>query len=175
MARLQYSMPAFFVVTGVLGAGCCALLRPSAAWVVAAVIAIIAFLLLGTFLAIKNHKAGRAFWSGVALFGWTYLVLVFGPVPQLSSYLPTSVLLRYLYGYVGELHDDFQMSLYVSPMWPTAGSDGTKNPFPYSPMSEQFWVIGHSLFGVIVAVVGGVISRQLYIRELLSEVVFLND
>jgi hypothetical protein len=116
----------------------------------------------------------RAFWVGFALFGWPYLVMVFGPSPfnawrDLLVTTPVLVILEdYLKGATppvtptrplvpGATRYGVNTFVELTPWTHWTASDRS-NPFA----SDSFNRIGHSFFCIAIAIGGGVFCRFLY-------------
>lgn len=130
----------------------------------------------------------RAFWQGFALFGWGYLALTTGPwaSEQVGPRLPTTQLLRYAHtranpdqsqvGFsqmrVWLATDDSRPRVVTS--WPTQGDPPTAVPGSITTGTgtgqsffligqttnlDQFVRVGHCLFALLTALVGGLIAR----------------
>jgi hypothetical protein len=106
-------------------------------------------LALAAIAAISRRDSERAWWLGVAIFGWGYLALVFassdydGVRPQ----LPTSLALIKL---------DSKLRIPDVDTGPIIGFD--RGQFE---RHRAFYHVGHSLFALLAAVLGGAISRFL--------------
>src|SRR5258708_3527685 len=106
-------------------------------------------------------RAERAWWLGIALFGWGYLALAFLGRPTLPR-LPTIQLLNAVCSGVG-LNVEFGNT--DAPMGVIVlGTLGTGVPLPilqpvpaYNAPSQ----IGHCLWALIAAVLGGLVARTL--------------
>lgn len=141
--------------------------------------------LLGLFSAIplSVYRSGekRAFWFGFALFGLAYLGLVCGPwqvpdgqfVVNVRERLPTTRLLLIVYGY---LPTEAITAPVTAPtggagffgqiggmggMIDGMGGGGSMSPGRYTIANwTDFAVIGHSLWAIVIAVLGGGIARS---------------
>ena len=113
MSQLRFS------VAGLLGlvfltAVCFAAMRSaSGPWVLSLTfsltLCVLLFALLG---AIFGKGQTRLFWTAFALFGWTYVICVFGPwfESQVKPYLATTRLLKLLHPWVYRTVDPFTVS-----------------------------------------------------------------
>ncbi|HVC98821.1 MAG TPA: hypothetical protein VND64_34470 [Pirellulales bacterium] len=85
----------------------------------------------------------RAFWTGMAVCGWGYLVVVMAPWLEtgLGQHLPTSYLLNHIHGQIQkQLHG--------------AG-----------PSTELVLRTGHALFALLFGFIGGVTAKWLYLTR----------
>ena len=144
-------------------------------------------LLTATLLAVHRTRCKRAYWLGFSLFGWVYPSASF--VPPVESRLPTTKGLADLHSKLPrrETASEFLYRLLVSgdpgglPSPPQPGvadltsmgaSDwayswmftGAALPGP-SGTTENFVRIGHSLLALVVALIGGCLSRRLYDKD----------
>jgi hypothetical protein len=163
---------------------CAALLSANEWWTAFLSIASIAALLVAVLAAVYLRGPGRAFWFGFALFGWVYVVILFWPdrtepgvFPHeaLVDQLPTTRVLQYAY----EHH----------PRRPPADSPGSTGFFAVSPepssdspglvvqgmggarpalrgapgvsyvLVEDFFSVGHWLWAILLAWLGGLLAR----------------
>jgi hypothetical protein len=79
MTRLRFTIGGLIVVVVVAAIGLAAIRSGSAAWA-GAMLSITFFAMICSFLGIALGRAGRrVYWSGFALLGWSYLLLVYVP------------------------------------------------------------------------------------------------
>lgn len=141
---------------------------------------ILLILLMAILLAVHRTDRRRAYWLGFALFGWAYLIVTL--VPQIGPRLPTTMGLAFIDskipgrettisavvastsaynpvqagGYTPQVYTPNQNNVWV---WDArtgkliAGSGGT---------TENFIRIGHSILALVLAFIGGHLSRHLY-------------
>jgi hypothetical protein len=143
-------------------------------------------LLTTVLLAVHRTDRKRAYWLGFTLFGWTYLVSSL--VPSIGSRLPTTRGLAFLesmmpgrevtisavFGYTNTAGTNPVQSYVVttqantiipdSPVklrrvWDTWSGNVLAGP---SGTTENFVRIGHSLLALMLAFIGGHLSRYLY-------------
>jgi len=118
-------------------------------------------------LSVYRNGERRALWFGFTLFGLGYLGLVCGPWQAPDVYiqvgvrerLPTTKLLELAYGWVPTKR--------VTPMGPGGGGGMfgqmggmTSAPTSTAPITEwtDFATVGHSLWAIVIAVLGGGIA-----------------
>lgn len=142
-------------------------------------------LLTAVLLSVHRTDRERAYWLGFSLFGWVYLLVSL--IPPLESRLPTTKGLAYLESKLPrrETASQFLHRLLVSgdqgrpgssqPVYPDLTGSGAADwsyswmftgvapPGPNGTM-ENFVRIGHSLLAMVLAFLGGHLSRHLYGR-----------
>jgi hypothetical protein len=133
----------------------------------------------------ERTEASRSWWRGVALFGWGYVVLAMGPwaAESIAPHLPTTAGLDVRYARMhpggaeagqarrlgeGALRD------YIVAVNTTSGansavafSPGGKlvvSGAPPGPAPEPFPRVGHSLWALLAACVGGLVGRDCHAR-----------
>lgn len=155
MRRFRLRIDTLLVLIIALGVGFTALRESNDTWDGGVFTLAMGALLVSILLAIHGTGERRAFWLGFALFGVAYLGLTL--VPPIESRLITAKLLAYIDSRsipTGPgTFDDYNGSvdLYVA-----------NNLQPYAPYLDHFLQIGHSLFALIAAFVGGRLSGYLY-------------
>jgi hypothetical protein len=137
---------------------------------------------LGAAVHAFHERAGsrRSWWRGFALFGWGYLVLAMGPWSSeaIAPHLPTTMGLDALYARlhpkVEEVEKDrrpLALRQYIdlvnaSSATPSYVSIGNGKfvvvGSPPGPTPEPFRRVGHCLWALLVAGVGGVVGRALH-------------
>jgi WD40 repeat protein len=145
-------------------------------------------LLTATLLAVHRTHQRRAFWLGFALFGWAYLIASL--IPPIGSRLPTTKWLAFIdskipgrettisavWAYTSTAGTTPVQTVAFSPQGNTIASssqggirvwDVTTGKLLAGPngSTENFIRIGHSLFALVLAFVGGYLSRNLYGKE----------
>jgi hypothetical protein len=111
-------MAALMAAVGIAAAALAALKSANVFWrsvVSAFVIGLLLFAVLGC---IHSSGAVRRFWSGVALFGWAYLALVYVPSLQnnVGAYMPTEYFLQWAYPRMSQVGAPVASSEHVS-LW----------------------------------------------------------
>jgi hypothetical protein len=131
-------------------------------------------LVLGvSLLGIVNREAGRrAFWIGFALFGWAYMIMHYGPVldRHVGHRLVTTKVLAYLELRLHErtgqpkLFDPSPAAIALQPTeWNSYTISTETNSFPIPvPQWDFFQQVGHSLLALLLACLGGLVSRWFY-------------
>lgn len=75
----QFSLASLGAIVALTAVACCALVYASDTWAVALFTSVILFLAFATVAAIYRESRARAYWLCAAVFGWLYLLLIFGP------------------------------------------------------------------------------------------------
>ncbi len=168
-----------------------ALRTPTDAWDSGVFGVTVLTLLSAILLAVHRTNPRRSYSLGFALFGWTYLVA--SSVPPVASRLPTTKGLGYLASRLSgqESASTFLYRLLVSedpglpsppePMVADLSGAGAADwryswmftgaaPFGTGATHENFVRIGHSLLALVVALIGGRLSRRLYDKNLVGMV-----
>ena len=127
----------------------------------------------------------RAFWTGMAICGWGYLLLVLAPWFEagMGQFLPTSYFLNYVYDHLqtqapGVGGSDVALTNWLTSMNGTGGSGGglmgsgsmmssgglvgTKSVGPDHSLVLR---TGHALFAVIFGFIGGVTAKWFYLTR----------
>lgn len=111
MRRPQFSLAALGIGVAFTSIACAALVYASETWSSTLFTAVIAFLTWAILVALYRVGATRAFWVGCAVFGWTYLLVIFWPSSEriqfgtwykmeLGTELATSQLARWAYEHI---------------------------------------------------------------------------
>ena len=97
---VRFSFAGMMGIVVLIAFGCGALRSASDLWASAALTLAVAVLFAGILGVLFRRLDARAFWSGFALFGWGYAVLVFGP--WLNTNIGPQLVTTKLLGYVHE-------------------------------------------------------------------------
>jgi hypothetical protein len=186
MGTLRFNIANLLALILVLGVGFAALRESSDLWESGIFTVTLGSLLSSILLAVHRTESRRAFWIGFALFGWIYLGLSL--VPSIESRLITTKALAYLDSKVPgrsmELYTTINSGIGSrSPSKPVQSFDliavGDRLSISsqgrvrlwdaatgkllsgWSGTSENFVRIGQSLFALLVAWLGGQLSRRL--------------
>jgi hypothetical protein len=178
MRRFRFHLGSLVFVVLVVGVSFAALRESNEAWDSGIFTLTLVILLTSILLAVHRTEKQRAFWLGFAVFGAAYLGLCL--VPLIETRLITTRALAYLdskmprsmpvgFEYL-DYDNDGTMDLYVinNNSQPNAlylnKGNGTFRLWVRGSVgtTENFMRIGHSLFALIVAFVGGQLSRHLY-------------
>jgi hypothetical protein len=135
----------------------------------------------------------RAFWTGTAVCGWGYLIVVLAPWFEtgLGEYLPTSYLLSYVHG---QLQKQVPMAGTSSGGMPMGGPGGSTGPtmggmgpggigpggrwmsvgggvVPRTTGTDDGLLrrTGHALFALLFGFIGGVTAKWFYVTRLPNE------
>jgi hypothetical protein len=186
MRRFRSSIAGLLGVVVLVAVALAALRDPTDAWDSGVLGLILLILLTATLLVVHRTRRKRAYWLGFGLFGWAYLIASL--IPSVGSRLPTTMGLAYLHSKLPmqETASGFLYRLLVSgdagrserpqPVVPDlsweVSSDwaytwmvtGAALPGPGSPPAN-FVRIGHSLLTLVLASIGGRLSRWLLDRN----------
>jgi hypothetical protein len=186
MPKLRFNIASLVGVIVILGVSFAALRESSDIWERSVFTLILGVLLIAILLAVHRTESRRAFWIGFALFGWIYLGLSL--VPSIESRLIATKGLAYLHSKLSERSLKIN-TVRHSGSWSfahrkqvqnlsnnSAGDDGIvvghevwlfdstngRLRNAWSGTTENFVRIGHSLFALLAAWLGGQLSRRLY-------------
>lgn len=162
MKPWQFTIRNLLLAIVLVAIACAALLNANAWWASGCQTAAVALLTCAILLAIHSDTQRRSYWLGFEIAGWIYLLL-----PTMSA-LGLSV----------ELISEKALDA-VYPLFPwqepktTPGTGILSLRFPgASSMTEaelnhwnSFHSVGHALFTVLAALMGGTLSRWLYDRR----------
>lgn len=185
----RYSIAALMLVILVSAVAIAALKQASDTWAGILLILTLLLLGTAVFGATYRRERRRAFWLGFAVFGWGYLTLSAGPwfSDQVAPKLPTTLLLNYAHAKanpeqqrVGAVQVLTRLApppggpqpvqVQGSPITVTgnvilangSGASGTQT-LSFFLMGqtnlEQFTRVGHCLFALLAAIVGGLIAQ----------------
>jgi hypothetical protein len=186
MSRLRFSIASLLGLVLFLAVGLAALRAADDLWDSAVFTGTLVILLIAVLLAVHRTERQRAFWLGFAVFGW--VALAASLVPPIEARLLTTKLLAYLDSKVPGRGNGETLSIAIntsSPsqadlmvgISPSATAPNTSRPLVVklwdvatgklvstnSGTSENFIRIGHSLIALVLAWLGGPLSRLLYI------------
>ena len=140
---MQFSLKWMLAAVAFVGFGCTALYNANETWAMATMAITIIGLLVAVLAAV--YAQPRAFYVGMCLFGWSYLVLTYGPTMR-DSVRPLAVtdgILDLVYEVVKR---DSPPAFVGQPNIPV-------------PRNRYFQPVGHSLFALIFAFIGGVVGN----------------
>jgi hypothetical protein len=176
MRRFRFSIASLLGLVLFVAVGIAALRASTDAWDSGVFGATLLALLVAVLLTVHRTGERRAYWLGLSLFGWAYLVASL--VPPVESRLPTTKGLVYLGGQVANRRTIWAVGpvrgranavrtvdlapdgTLTAPGWPGAVRIwNRRGGLNYAP--EEFVAIGHSLTALIMAFAGGFLSRHL--------------
>lgn len=149
MSKFQFSLRSLLGLVALVAAGCAALLYPSDLWASLAIYGVLVALAAAILGSIVRRGSAQSFWLGFALFGCGYMWLTYEGEAnvsppgwfQLKGQQGTTKLLRFAYD---KLHA----------RKPTQG-------LLYADL-RPFTEVGHSLWTLVFAFVGGWIGRYFH-------------
>jgi anti-anti-sigma regulatory factor len=171
---LRFSLASLFVLILIAGLGCASLLYANDVWRQIMITLTMSVLLLATLAAVVGHRQSRAFALGFAISGWLYLLLVFSPWLSLRDDLLTDRTVAWLYGVV---HDEDASQYYTTnPPYGRTVVSGTFQTVRLWDISGgvpglggstffNFADIGHALWSLFVASIGGLTAGLLWSRR----------
>jgi hypothetical protein len=186
MKRFRFSIASLIGFILICGVAFAALKESNDWWEKGTFTLLVLVLLVAVLLAIHRGGVRRAFWIGFVLFGFVYLLL--SVIPPVESRLISSQALGYLYSKLpGQSGQNIVLTVTTSgPGAPTLqngtiafNSSGTQlattnngsvrrwNVTTAQPLNwwggtpENFVKIGHSFTAVLLAWLGGILSRRL--------------
>ncbi len=180
MKRIRFNIASLLGVVLVLGIGFAALRESSDLWESSIFSITLVVLLISIMFAIHRTETRRAFWIGFAVFGWIYLALTL--VPSIESRLITTEGLAYLDSGVqdafsnniqaggtlsGSLKEHTIRAPFQGIILKSRKQDGSLTSY-YSALfgggsgkTGNFVGIGHSLFTLLMGLLGAQLSRRL--------------
>jgi hypothetical protein len=187
MTRVRFTLASLLFAVLFLGVGFAALREASELWSSVIFTLTIGALLVSILLAIHRASPARAFWLGFALFGWAYMGLTL--VPSIQSRVISTKGLAHLDSIIpGRPQVVFKIKQLTLPAPGTANAQNqatsltlTGNTVTSVNLSgvriwdavtgnllqgrtgstEDFVNVGHSLVALLLAWVGGILSRRL--------------
>jgi hypothetical protein len=186
MPKVRFNIAGLLFLVLVLGVALAALRQSSDLWESGFFTATVAILLVSILLSVHRDGLTQAFWLGFAVLGWSYVVLTI--VPPIESRLITTKALAYLQSKVHARRPLKITTVRHSGSW--AQTDQSQNVWFSSDAGDRFvtsgqgqlWIwdsaagkllsgwnstsgnfirIGHSLLALLVAWLGGQLSRAL--------------
>lgn len=190
MRRFRFRIGILVILVLVLGVGFAALRESNENWDNSRFTLTLVALVVSIFFAVHRTESRRAFWLGFALFGWIYWRLSL--VPSIESRLLTTKALAFLDSQVpgrsqglftvrltgigsGAPSNQVQnLALTIDGNQLTSSNQGVVGLRDATTgqvlgrwigTTENFIRIGHSLFTLIAAFLGGQVSRHLYAKN----------
>lgn len=183
MRRFRFSIASLLGVVLFISVALAALRASTDVWDGCLLGLVLLILLTAILLAVHWTERRRAYWLGFALFGWTYLIA--SMIPPIGSRLPTTKGLAYLgTRWISPLpagmiyfdsDNDGSLDLFVAGGSPTdpslfgldlfGAAVPTTNPALFITTigtPKSFVRIGHTLLALVMAIIGGRLSRRLY-------------
>ena len=166
---MRFSLKWMLAAVALVGFGCVALYNANEAWAGAAM-GLTTFVLLVALVG-ACHSNSRAFYTGACIFGWGYLILNYVP-PMHESIRPLAAMDALLDIVYEPMQRDVTVdtnALNIDPhIWLKTNSHvevsfisgPTGVIYIYRmPIQKHFRAIGHSLFALIFAIIGGAVGQ----------------
>ncbi|MEX2431481.1 MAG: hypothetical protein WD645_06125 [Dehalococcoidia bacterium] len=189
---MKFSLLTLLGIVAVVAVACAALTNPVQGWVTALVTTSILLLFGAVLFAIDCRGATRAFWRGFAIFGWGYSVLLWvglGSELNPDRSAPRLLATTWALDELAEASLDRETSLTITyevytDLARRAGTTrqtgsvtemlgrrhtGPKAQQVLGPPETKAWRcllrIGHTLWALVFAFVGGSLAKWLYLRR----------
>jgi hypothetical protein len=150
MRRFRFRISTLLILIIVLSVSFAALRESSDIWDSGVFTLALGALLVSILLAIHRTEMRQAFWLGFALFGAAHMAMSL--VPPIESRLITTKALAFLESKVSD-----RPIVISGRVWDSWSSNRRT--------TENFIRIGHSLFALIIAFMGGRLSGYLYAKD----------
>jgi len=160
----RFSLRSLMTTIGYIAVACAALSYASPFWWALTYGSTLVLLFAAPLYAIYRTGPSRAFWVGVAVFGWGYVVLMAGnPQGPAASRLPTGVVLNFFGGMTAEQNysDRYRYYPYTN-VQPPSPRRPVLSSVTQPPNARDFVGVGHALFIALWALVGGALARHVY-------------
>lgn len=159
---MQFTLKDILLGTTAVTVSCTALTFASWFWATLYFTGAMTMLLTAVVFSCVSREAQRAYWVGFAVFGWGYFIILHSTwldtETQVQNWrlfsdgpLFTSAILDWLYSNV------------LSLIHPQPQTDGFGQPIPGTssyPLGPNFARVGHSIFALLFALLGGEIGRR---------------
>jgi hypothetical protein len=169
MRRFRFHLGTIVIVVLFIGVGIAALRESNEIWDSGIFSVTFGVFLVSILLAIHRTERRRAFWLGFALFGWIYLVLTL--MPSIEPRLITTTALTLLDSNMPrsspagfpdiDYNENGSIDLFVANNTVGRWNSLVGTSLKRSSGTGHFVRIGHSLFAVVAALLGGQLSRYL--------------
>jgi hypothetical protein len=183
MGRFRFSISSLLGVVLIISVALAALRGSADVWDGCLLGLTLLILLTAILLAVHRTDRKRAYWLGFSLFGWAYLIATL--LPQIAFRLPTTLGFAFIDSTIPGRETTIPPAFaYPSTYSPVSGSGYTPQVYTLPPSmqgtawiwdlttgkwvpgpagtTENFIHIGHSLLALLMAFVGGQLSRYLY-------------
>ena len=159
MADSKFNLRQLFVAVSGIAICAAALKYANSLWASAISTGVVLVLFTAVVAAIYLKQPKRAFWTGFAIFGWGYLILIDGwlPFPPFSA---STMLIWMMSESLGHTQVDPNTAYYMeTPM-------GIIRARP----TEQFFRISYSITAMLLGVIGGILARRFYLSSICNPV-----
>jgi hypothetical protein len=165
--RFHYSLAGLLIAVGLTAVACASLVFAGTAWLTSVASATVFFLATALLISLLRPSHARGFWVGVAVWGWVYLMLVFGPwADRIAPKLATSVALQFAVAHMPQAEPPSDENSWNQPALGASVPAGT---FAYYGVTgttttpnynASFLAIGHFWCAILAGFVGGWLARR---------------
>jgi hypothetical protein len=168
----QFSLRTLLIGVVAASLALAAMRYSTSAWTTGVVTVTILLLIASTALAFSSRIDRRPFWIGFAVCGWAYLVVIGSTgfvAPEFALRLATTKSVEFLRDkfHPPEDFNEPQQRFRFAPALPLLPSQVIKNTYSYQTDTDNdypavawnFLLIGHCLWAIILATLGGVLAR----------------
>ena len=170
--RLRFSIMGLMALVLFVAVGFAALRNPTELWAYALFTLALGIFGIAALGAAFRQGYGRAFFAGFAAFGFGYLILCYGPwaATEVRPHLATAKLLEYAPPWLNTTNPMVPFprgSIAVVDVEEDQGSAFItySNLTLLKPSPEAYQRVGHSLFALVIALIGGTASRYFAARD----------
>jgi len=157
IAPWQFTIRSLLLALGLVAIACVALLNANRWWASGCSTGSFALLTAAILLAVHGDSQRRAYWLGFAVAGWVYVLLHGMAVLGLSNLLITAEVLDVLYPLFPWQEPPGDLSL--------AFAQGGTMTAAEVMHRNSFDEVGHALFALLAALLGGTLSQWLFHRR----------
>ena len=170
--RFQFRLRTLLLVVVAASLALAAMRYSTSAWTTGVVTVTVLLLIASIALAFCSRIDRRPFWIGFAACGWAYLVVIGSTgfvAPEFALRLATTKSVEFLRDkfHPPEDFNEPQQGFRFAPALPLLPSQVVKNTYSYQTDTDKdypaiawnFLLIGHCLWALIIATLGGTLAR----------------